>query len=197
MKTISSQTSSPQNRRPKLYDMRYSISRTRAHRRWHRLVRCRFRQNQRQTTSETVWHHEIPRPHLFQVSVICPSMTHPDDQMFSNVKKWLPKPHREKEPIIYEGDLMDEAGVLDFLTSLEAMDLPDRIEEVNAKILSKIIEDSDYVAVLFCKLAITCWTMQPSVYTCLSAQASQESCTFQTGNHLSHFLTISLMYIEV
>ncbi|EAA11892.2 AGAP006452-PA [Anopheles gambiae str. PEST] len=57
---------------------------------------------------------------------------------------------REKEPIIYEGDLMDEAGVLDFLTSLEAMDLPDRIEEVNAKILSKIIEDSDYVAVLFC-----------------------------------------------
>uniref|UniRef100_A0A182MF50 Thioredoxin domain-containing protein n=1 Tax=Anopheles culicifacies TaxID=139723 RepID=A0A182MF50_9DIPT len=58
---------------------------------------------------------------------------------------------REKEPIIYEGDLMDEAGVLDFLTSLEAMDLPDRIEEVNAKILSKIIEDSDYVAVLFCK----------------------------------------------
>lgn len=63
-------------------------------------------------------------------------------------------PNREKEPIIYEGDLMDEAGVLDFLTSLEAMDLPDRIEEVNSKILSKIIEDSDYVAVLFCKFAI-------------------------------------------
>ena len=59
---------------------------------------------------------------------------------------------REKEPIIYEGDLMDEEGVLDFLTSLEAMDLPDRIEEVNAKILSKIIEETDYVAVLFCKL---------------------------------------------
>lgn len=46
---------------------------------------------------------------------------------------------------------MDEEGVLDFLTSLEAMDLPDRIEEVNGKILSKIIEDTDYVAVLFCK----------------------------------------------
>lgn len=49
------------------------------------------------------------------------------------------------------GDLMDEESVLDFLTSLEAMDLPDRIEEVNQKILSKIIEDTDYVAVLFCK----------------------------------------------
>lgn len=58
---------------------------------------------------------------------------------------------REKEPIIYEGDLMDEEGVLDFLTSLEAMDLPDRIEEVNGKILSKIIEETNYVAVLFCK----------------------------------------------
>ncbi|XP_028171999.1 uncharacterized protein LOC114361215 isoform X4 [Ostrinia furnacalis] len=57
---------------------------------------------------------------------------------------------REKEPIIYEGDLMDEESVLDFLTSLEAMDLPDRIEEVNQKILGKIIEDTDYVAVLFC-----------------------------------------------
>lgn len=62
---------------------------------------------------------------------------------------------REKEPIIYEGDLMDEEGVLDFLTSLEAMDLPDRIEEVNSKILMKIIEDTDYVAVLFCKYSIT------------------------------------------
>ncbi|RVE50479.1 hypothetical protein evm_004904 [Chilo suppressalis] len=58
---------------------------------------------------------------------------------------------REKEPIIYEGDLMDEESVLDFLTSLEAMDLPDRIEEVNQKILGKIIEDTNYVAVLFYK----------------------------------------------
>lgn len=46
---------------------------------------------------------------------------------------------------------MDEENVLEFLTSLEAMDLPDRIEEVNAKILTKIVEDTDFVAVLFCK----------------------------------------------
>ncbi|XP_068631274.1 uncharacterized protein hlk [Battus philenor] len=63
---------------------------------------------------------------------------------------------REKEPIIYEGDLMDEESVLDFLTSLEAMDLPDRIEEVNQKILGKIIEDTEYVAVLFCPDLRTC-----------------------------------------
>lgn len=46
---------------------------------------------------------------------------------------------------------MDEENVLDFLTSLEAMDLPDRIEEVNARILDKIVEETDFVAVLFCK----------------------------------------------
>lgn len=49
---------------------------------------------------------------------------------------------------------MDEENVLDFLTSLEAMDLPDRIEEVNGKILSKIIEDTEFVAVLFCKYRV-------------------------------------------
>ena len=44
---------------------------------------------------------------------------------------------------------MDEAGVLEFLTSLEAMELPDQIEEVNAKILDKVVEDQEFVAVLF------------------------------------------------
>ncbi|XP_045469598.1 uncharacterized protein LOC123677131 isoform X2 [Harmonia axyridis] len=56
---------------------------------------------------------------------------------------------REKKPIIYEGDLMDEDNVLEFLTSLEAMDLPDRIEEVNSRILEKIVEETEFVAVLF------------------------------------------------
>lgn len=52
------------------------------------------------------------------------------------------------------GDLMDEENVLNFLTSLEALDLPDRIEEVNSKILQKIIEDTEFVAVLFCEYFI-------------------------------------------
>lgn len=60
---------------------------------------------------------------------------------------------------------MDEEGVLDFLTSLEAMDLPDRIEEVNGKILSKIIEDTDYVAVLFCEYLNTSCLISTFVFT--------------------------------
>ncbi|XP_065090646.1 uncharacterized protein hlk isoform X3 [Ochlerotatus camptorhynchus] len=85
---------------------------------------------------------------------------------------------REKEPIIYEGDLMDEAGVLDFLTSLEAMDLPDRIEEVNSKILAKIIEDSDYVAVLFCTNHENCPpgnNNQPECKKCIKALQELEN----------------------
>ncbi|KAF5307260.1 hypothetical protein FQR65_LT06976 [Abscondita terminalis] len=63
---------------------------------------------------------------------------------------------REKEPIIYEGDLTEEQDVLEFLTSLEAMDLPDRIEEVNARILDKIVQETDFVAVLFCPDTTSC-----------------------------------------
>ncbi|XP_063877635.1 uncharacterized protein LOC135109832 isoform X11 [Scylla paramamosain] len=63
---------------------------------------------------------------------------------------------RNKEPMHYEGDLMDESSVLEFLTSLEAMELPDQIEEVNAKILDKIVEEQEFVAVLFCHLDNIC-----------------------------------------
>ena len=56
---------------------------------------------------------------------------------------------------------MDEAKVLEFLTSLEAMELPDQIEEVNAKILDKVVEDQDYVAVLFCK------TIKINFFSCM------------------------------
>ncbi|XP_037080858.1 uncharacterized protein LOC119101604 isoform X11 [Pollicipes pollicipes] len=58
---------------------------------------------------------------------------------------------RNKEPIKYQGDLMNEDDVLEFLTSLDAMELPDQIEEVNAKILDKIVEEQAYVAVFFYK----------------------------------------------
>lgn len=67
---------------------------------------------------------------------------------------------------------MDEEGVLDFLTSLEAMDLPDRIEEVNAKILQKIIEDTDFVAVLFCEYKLFCIPIPFSISFCLSLYIS-------------------------
>jgi hypothetical protein len=47
---------------------------------------------------------------------------------------------------------MNEEEVLEWLTSVESMDLPDRIEEVNTKILQNYIDEQDFVAVLFCEL---------------------------------------------
>ncbi|KAF7496675.1 Protein disulfide-isomerase A5 [Sarcoptes scabiei] len=58
---------------------------------------------------------------------------------------------RHGESTIYDGDLMNEDEVLEWLTSVESMDLPDRIEEVNAKILQNYIDEHDLVAVLFYK----------------------------------------------
>lgn len=49
---------------------------------------------------------------------------------------------------------MDEERVLEWLVSVESMNLPDKIEEVNAKTLQNYIDDHDYVAVLFCKFII-------------------------------------------
>lgn len=72
------------------------------------------------------------------------SLSFRDIQQKHDITNWI-------EYRFFVGDLMDEESVLDFLTSLETMDLPDRIEEVNAKILGKIVEDTEFVAVLFCK----------------------------------------------
>ncbi|XP_035224969.1 uncharacterized protein LOC118197552 [Stegodyphus dumicola] len=58
---------------------------------------------------------------------------------------------RNKEPAIYHGDLMNEDNVLAYLTDIESMVLPDAIEEVNAKVLQNIIDETEFVAVLFYK----------------------------------------------
>lgn len=56
---------------------------------------------------------------------------------------------RNKEPAIYKGDLMNEDSVLSYLTDIESMEVPDAIEEVNAKVLQNIIDETEHVAVLF------------------------------------------------
>ena len=51
----------------------------------------------------------------------------------------------------YEGDLMDTAAILGWLTSNEAFELKDEIEEVNRRMLEKLLDDNDFVTVWFCK----------------------------------------------
>ena len=47
------------------------------------------------------------------------------------------------------GDLQDEEAVLGFLTSEDSLTIPDKIEEVNAEYLTKIVSEEKYVTVLF------------------------------------------------
>lgn len=57
---------------------------------------------------------------------------------------------KQQQFMLYEGDLNNEAEVLRWLTSNEVFNIKDEIEEVNRKMLEKILEDNDFVAVYFC-----------------------------------------------
>lgn len=58
---------------------------------------------------------------------------------------------RNQEPIIYKGNLKDSKQILNWLTDDTTLDDPDDIEEVNEKMLDKIMDRSPFVAVLFIK----------------------------------------------
>lgn len=53
----------------------------------------------------------------------------------------------------FAGDIDDEEEVLDWLTDPENMELTDHIERVNRKMFQKIQQNSEYLAVFFCKFS--------------------------------------------
>lgn len=59
---------------------------------------------------------------------------------------------RNKEPLVYTGDIEDEDEVLAWLTDENTLEIPDRIEEVNGKMLDKILSENEHVVVYFCKI---------------------------------------------
>ncbi|CAG0925111.1 unnamed protein product, partial [Notodromas monacha] len=56
---------------------------------------------------------------------------------------------RKKMPLVYDGDLKDEERVLAWLTSQDVFEIKDEIEEVNRKMLEKLLDENDFVAVFF------------------------------------------------
>lgn len=58
---------------------------------------------------------------------------------------------RNKDPLVYSGNIGDEDEVLAWLTDEDTLEIPDRIEEVNSKMLEKILTENDHVVVYFCK----------------------------------------------
>lgn len=47
---------------------------------------------------------------------------------------------------------MDEQRVLSWLTSQDVFEIKDEIEEVNRKMLDKLLDENEFVSVFFCKL---------------------------------------------
>ena len=90
------------------------------------------------------------------------------------------------------GDLMDEANVLEFLTSLEAMELPDQIEEVNAKILDKVVEEQEFVAVLFCKALFCSYLIFLPICTFFYCF----HCIFAVLNFKAHDMKSSISFLD-
>ena len=67
------------------------------------------------------------------------------------------------EALHYEGDLLDSEGILDFLSSPDALDVPGQIEDVTAAQLESLVVQESYLAVFFCKLDILVIPELPSV----------------------------------
>lgn len=57
----------------------------------------------------------------------------------------------------YPGDIKNEEGVLEWLIDDDNRELADEIEAVNKRMLDKLVEDSPFLAVLFCKQVYSCF----------------------------------------
>lgn len=71
---------------------------------------------------------------------------------------------RNKEPLIFKGDLDDEDEVLSWITDENTLEIPGKIEEVNSRMLENILEENDYVVVFFCRFFYFCFTLHFSQY---------------------------------
>jgi hypothetical protein len=49
------------------------------------------------------------------------------------------------------GDIEDEDEVLAWLTDEDTLEIPGRIEEVNVRLLERILEENAHVVVFFCE----------------------------------------------
>lgn len=56
---------------------------------------------------------------------------------------------RRGKHIKFDGNLFDEEEVLEWLTSSENMEMADAIEKVNRRMFERILERTNYLAVLF------------------------------------------------
>ncbi len=56
---------------------------------------------------------------------------------------------RNGDPLVFKGDLTDEDEVLTWITDDDNLELPDQIEEVNLKMLQRLLHTMEHVIVFF------------------------------------------------
>lgn len=56
--------------------------------------------------------------------------------------------------MLYDGDLHQHDKILTWLTSQDIFEIKNEIEEVNRKMLDKLLEENEFLAVYFCELKI-------------------------------------------
>lgn len=54
--------------------------------------------------------------------------------------------------MLYDGDLYQPDKILTWLTSQDVFEIKNEIEDVNRKMLDKLLDENDFLAVFFCKL---------------------------------------------
>lgn len=60
--------------------------------------------------------------------------------------------------MLYDGDLHQHDRILTWLTSQDVFEIKNEIEEVNRKMLDKLLEENEFLAVYFCKQSNCNWS---------------------------------------
>lgn len=58
---------------------------------------------------------------------------------------------RNGNPLLFEGDMQNEQSVLEWLIDDDNRELADEIEEVNERMLERLLDESSLLVVFFCK----------------------------------------------
>lgn len=59
--------------------------------------------------------------------------------------------NRNGNPLLFEGDMQNEQSVLEWLIDDDNRELADEIEEVNDRMLDRLLNESSLLCVFFCK----------------------------------------------
>lgn len=84
---------------------------------------------------------------------------------------------RNGNPLLFEGDLQNEQSVLEWLIDDDNRELADEIEEVNDRMLERLLAESSLMVVFFCGfLLIVFFFMFLKLFECISDDEDCQEC---------------------